>query len=52
MTTDETYITLRESEKEPLDEYIATRFGQNRVTKGAAIKILAENALEKEGGEV
>jgi len=44
----DTYISLREFEKETLDEYISEEFGDtSRITAGAAIRKLAQEGLEE-----
>jgi len=44
-----TYISMREFEKDQLEQYMNERYGDSsRITKGAAISELAKEALNDE----
>ena len=40
-----TYITMTQDEKAALNEYINQRWGSNRISQGAAVRLLAEEKL-------
>jgi hypothetical protein len=46
--SDNTYITLRQDEKQVLDKWIKQYYGStSRISRGAAIRTLAESEVEE-----
>lgn len=43
----DSYITLTEQEKSALNKALAEDFGENRISQGAYIKLLAEGRIER-----
>lgn len=47
--TNRTYVVLTQEEKQILNEALFRDFGENRISQGAYISMLAEERLEAEG---
>lgn len=46
--TNRTYVVLTQEEKQILNEALSRDFGENRISQGAYISMLAEERLEAE----